>query len=193
MPAGDWVANGFTCLLSTDEPYPSLENDPPAADMDKDTFDFYLGFVNYYIHQVNFMRYLLGEDYRVAYADQSGVIFTTESDSGITGIVEMSPYSTTIDWQESALVAFEHGWVKVSLPAPLAHNRAGVVEMFSDPGGGITPRTVVPQMPWIHAMRQQAMNFVSAIRGEMKPLCEAADGLKDLQIARDYVRLVKGK
>ena len=40
-------------------------------------------------------------------------------------------------------------------------------------------------------MRQQAMNFVAAIRGESKPLCEAPEALEDLRVARDYIRLLK--
>ncbi len=51
----------------------------------------------------------------------------------------------------------------------------------------------VPQLPWIHAMRQQAINFVAAIKGERKPLCEAAEALEDLKIARAYIRLLTGK
>ena len=41
-------------------------------------------------------------------------------------------------------------------------------------------------------MRQQAINFVRAIRGEIEPPCQAAEALEDLKIARDYIRLWKG-
>ncbi len=88
--------------------------------------------------------------------------------------------------------AFERGYVKLNLPAPLALNRAGTVEVFLDPGQGEAPRTVVPQLPWVHAMRQQAENFVKAIRGEIEPPCESVEALEDLKIAREYVRLLKG-
>lgn len=192
MPAGDWVAGGFCDLMGSDEPMPPLEWDPPAQDMDADTYNAYVAFVNYYIHQVNLMRHLLGEPYRAAYADPSGVVLAVESASGVAGLIEMTPYSTTIDWQESALVAFERGYVKLDLPAPLASNRPGCVEILRDPGDGKTPETIVPQLPWVHAMRQQAINFVSAIKGEMKPLCEPEEALEDLKVARDYVRLQRG-
>ena len=39
MPAGDWVANGFTHNLSSNDANPELQWDPPASDMDKDTYD----------------------------------------------------------------------------------------------------------------------------------------------------------
>jgi predicted dehydrogenase len=193
MPAGDWVANGFIDLISEEGPYPALAWDPPASDMDKATFDQYTAFVNYYIHQVNLMRFLLGEPYHVTYADPSGVLLAGQSDSGAACTIEMTPYRTTVDWQESALVCFEKGYIKLELPAPLASNRPGRVEIFRDPGEGVAPQTVIPHLPWVHAMRQQAMNFVAAIRGESKPPCEAAEALEDLKIARAYIRLMTGK
>jgi predicted dehydrogenase len=192
MPAGDWVAAGFTDLVRTDERLPELAVDPPARDMDGPTFDRYVSFVNYYIHQVNLMRFLLGEPYEPAWADPSGVLMTCVSASGVTGSLEMSPYQTTLDWQESALVAFEKGYVRLDLPAPLASNRPGRVELFRDPGGGEQPRTVVPQLPWVHAMRSQAASFLAAVRGERRPPCDSVEALEDLRTARGYIRLWKG-
>ncbi|NLH99193.1 MAG: Gfo/Idh/MocA family oxidoreductase [Chthonomonadales bacterium] len=192
MPAGDWVAAGFTDLIGSDEPMPPIEWDPAPSDMDSETYERYSAFVNYYIHQVNLLRHLLGEPYSVTYADPSGVMLAATSASGVCGVIEMSPYTTTIDWQESALVAFEHGYVKLTLPAPLASNRPGAVELLRDPGGK-TPETIVPMLPWVHAMRQQAINFVRAVKGEGPPMCEAAEALEDLLIAREYIRLATGK
>ncbi len=192
MPAGDWVANGFIDLVRVDGGYPAVDRDPPASDMDAATYQKYTAFVNYYIHQVNLMRYLLDEPYQVTYAEPSGVLLAGQSAGGVACTIEMSPYRTTIDWQESALVCFERGFVKIELPAPLSSNRPGRVEFFRDPGANVTPETVVPQLPWIHAMRQQAMNFVAAIKGEAPPPCEAAEALEDLRVARAYIALLTG-
>ena len=179
-------------MIRDEAPPPALERDPPASDMDAETFGQYKAFVNYYIHQVNLLRHLLGEPYRVTYADPSGVLLAGQSESGVVCAIEMSPYRTTVDWQESALVCFERGYVRVELPAPLASNRPGRVEILRDPDPGVTPETVVPQLPWVHAMRQQAINFVSAIEGKRAPTCEAAEALEDLRVARDYIRLLNG-
>ncbi|MGB2967891.1 MAG: Gfo/Idh/MocA family oxidoreductase [Phycisphaerae bacterium] len=187
MPAGDWIAGGFTGLIRTDEKAPTLESEPPPPGMDADTAEAYAAFVNYYIHQVNLMRYLLGEPYRVTYAEKSGVLMAVESESGVAGVMEMTPYRTTVAWEESALVAFEKGYVVLRLPAPLTVNRAGTVEIYRDPGDGATPERTMPTMPWVHAMRRQAENFVKVCRGEMKPPCDAAEALEDLKVARDYL------
>ena len=192
MPAGDWVASGFVGLIDEGDRRGALEQDPPASDMDEDTYAAYVSFVNYYIHQVNLMRHLLGEPYAVTHADPSGVLFVGRSESGIPCTIEMTPYRTTVDWQESALVCFEKGYVKLELPAPLASNRAGRVEILRDPGGGAAPETVVPQLPWVHTMRRQAENFVRAVKGEAGPTCDADEALEDLRVAREYIRLLKG-
>jgi len=195
MPAGDWIASGFTDRLDGDEAdqpdYGSLPMDPADPDMDGDTYQAYGGFVNYYIHQVNLMRYLLREDYAVRYADPAQVLLVGQSASGLPCTIEMSPYRTTIDWQETAVVCFERGWIRLDLPAPLASNRPGKVEIFRDAGDGATPQTTIPQLPWIHAMRQQAINFVAAIKGEAEPPCQAAEALADIKLARDYITQLK--
>ena len=117
MPAGDWVANGNTVFFPAMITQPALEWVPPASDLSEAAYKEYVRFVNYYIHQVNLMRYLLGEPYQVTYADPSGIMFAGRSESGVACVLEMSPYTTSLDWQEPALAAFERGYVKIELPA----------------------------------------------------------------------------
>ncbi|MGC8805187.1 MAG: hypothetical protein ACP5QD_04560 [Candidatus Ratteibacteria bacterium] len=121
------------------------------------------------------------------YADRTGVLRVVESISGIPGIIEMSPYRTSLDWQEKALVCFEKGFIEISLPAPLACNRAGKVKIYRDIP---SPETRIPTLPPISAMYQQAMNFVLSIKGEAKPACFAEEALEDLRIARDYTKML---
>jgi predicted dehydrogenase len=190
MPGGDWIANGFSELVTDDGPMPTLPLDPPASDLSPAGHERYVGFVNYYIHQVNLMRHLLGEPYRLTYAHPSGVMLAVQAESGAAGVIEMDPFRTTMDWQESALICFEKGYIKLELPAPLASNRPGHIEFFRDPGDGVAAQTIIPKLPWVHAMRQQATNFVAAVRGEAKPPCETAEALEDLRVAREYLRLM---
>lgn len=192
MPPGDWIAGGFNELIATDEAPPLSDPDPRPSDMDAAGHERYVAFVNYYIHQVNLLRHLLGEPYMVAHADPSGVLLVAQSASGVCGIIEMEPYRTTVDWQEKALVAFERGWIEIALPAPVALNRPGKVTVFRDPGRGETPARTEPQLEWTHAMRVQARTFVRAVKGEAKPPCEAAEALDDLRIAHDYIRIHQG-
>jgi len=189
MPPGDWVANGFAAMVSSDEPYPQLERDPEPGGMDSSVAGRYNAFVNYYIHQVNLLRHLLGEDYKVTYADPCEVVLGAVSSNGISCIIEMAPYNSTIDWQEQALIGFEKGYVKLELPAPLASNRAGQVTLFRDLGNGDASLSS-PSLPLVHAMRQQAVHFVQAIAGGATPLCGPEDAVKDLETAREYMELL---
>lgn len=183
MPPGDWAREGFASNIRTDESYDGLSVE----------WDLYIKFVNYYIHQVNLMRFLLGEDYEVLFADPGSITLATRSTSGVSGLIEMAPYETTLAWQESVLVAFQKGWIKVDLPAPMTLDEPGAVIVFEDPGGGATAKESRPSLPHIHAMRAQAQHFLRAIRGEAHPLCGAEDAFKDLLVAQAYVDLFEGK
>ncbi|MDR0902238.1 MAG: Gfo/Idh/MocA family oxidoreductase [Opitutaceae bacterium] len=192
IPAGDWLAGGFNDLIRTDDQPASLDAAPAPADMDGPTARDYNAFVNYHIHQVNLLRHLLGEDYTVSYADPSRILLAAHTRSGVPGAIEMSPYAMDTDWHETALIAFDRGYIKLRLPAPLAYNRAGTVEIYKSPAGG-APGLTVPTLPWVHAMRNQALNFIKAIRGEAPAPCLAREALEDLKIAREYIRLLRGK
>jgi predicted dehydrogenase len=192
MPAGNWIRAGKFDLISIEERLSNLPEEAPPSDLDEEGNKYYQAFVNFYIHQVNLIRYFLGEDYKITYADPTGVLLAGQSESGTSCALEMAPYTTTLDWQESVLICFEHGWIKLELPAPLAINTPGTITIFRDPGNGVVPETVIPQLPHVHAMRQQAMNFLSAVRGEKAPMCDAAEALKDLKSARQYLKLWKG-
>jgi hypothetical protein len=67
------------------------------------------------------------------------------------------------------------------------------VEIFRDPGNGVQPKTEIPQLPWVHAMWQQAQNFVDAIAGKRPTMCTAVDALEDIKLAREYIRIHTGK
>lgn len=191
MPPGDWIAGGGQGYISTDDPYPAIAGEPKPTDMDEETFQQYNAFVNYYIHQINALRWLLGEPYKPVYADPSAVVMVGQSDSGVCAVLEMAAYHTTVDWQESYLVAFERGTVHVELPAPLAAQQAGQVRVLRDPGDAM-PTVTMPILPKRHAMLNQAANFVAAVRGERPAPCEAAEAVEDLKVARDYIRLMRG-
>jgi len=190
MPPGDWVAAGFNHNVWPKDQIPpgGLQADPKPAYFSDQQFKAYSGLVNYYIHQVNLMRHLFGADYHVKYADRKGITMTVESDKGTTGVIEMAPFSNSIDWQEIAMVCFDRAWIKIELPAPLAHNRAGRVTVYRDVDK-TEPYTYQPTLPWTHAMRQQAINFVKAIKGEATPLSGPEDGLKDLEVVKEYLDL----
>lgn len=190
IPPGDWIQNGFFDLINEHDSLPELPEDPIPEYLDETRYHEQVTFVNYYIHQVNLVRYLLGEPYRVSYADPSGILLVGHTVGGTPCLIEMGPYQTTVDWQESALAAFERGYIRLELPAPLAINRPGRVEVLRDHGDGSLPEMISPQLPWVHAMRRQAENFVRAIRGHAPPPCDAEEALEDLRVAEMYLGML---
>lgn len=189
MPPGDWVG-GAPKPYFTDEQYPQIQWEQMPEYFGKTTGDAYNAFVNYYIHQVNAMRFLLGESYKITFADKSGVLMAVESESGICGTLEMASFSTSIDWQESLFIGFEKGYIIIELPAPLASQQAGRVTIMRDNGKDV-PVTLQPHMPKLSAMRNQAKNFLAAVRGERSAPCESKEALEDLKIAKEYIQIWK--
>ena len=190
IPAGDFVNNGFRGRLEGNDPAPELECDPPDEDMPENERGLFGGFVNYYIHQINLVRYFLGENYTVDYAGPNGVVMAGHGkDSGVEYVIEMCPYLTSVDWQESAFVGFKRGYIKLELPAPLARNRSGKVEILKD-AEGQAPEVTIPHMPWCDAMYNQATNFIRFVRGEAPAPCEAREAFEDLVTAAEFIRLL---
>ncbi|MCC3375386.1 Gfo/Idh/MocA family protein [Cohnella sp. REN36] len=186
MPPGDWIA-GADRPLGTDEPYPPVTLEPGPERYTERQTALLDSFVNYYIHQVNAIRFFLGEDYRLTFADRAGVLLAGESGGGVTVTLEMAPYATSHEWHEQVLVAFERGFVRVDLPAPLARQHPGAVTVLQDNVAVGEAIRYSPVLPNVSAMRQQAINFLAAVRGERPAPCEAAEALEDLAFAESYV------
>jgi predicted dehydrogenase len=185
MPPGDWIG-GTPDPIMTDEEPPEGKLESPPEDFNNEASEAYNEFINYYIHQVNALRFVFDEPYEVSHTDTEGHLLAVESESGVTGTLEMEPYTTSIDWRESILVGFEEGCIEIELPAPLASQEAGTVEILrveSDDEQMVTR----PEMPNKAAMRKQAENFIAAVCGDQTPPCTAAEAAKDLEIAREYI------
>ena len=186
MPPGNWRKDCDMPFMTNEPPGP-VPPEPAPKGMDEKTRDKTIWFVNYYIHQVNLMRYLLGEDYNLTYADKH--FFAAKSESGVNCILELEPYNTSVDWQEHALVCFERGWIRVDLPAPLAMQLAGTVTVYEDLGWD--SKYTHPVMPNVCAMRNQALNFLLAVKGEKPAPCISEEAVKDLWIAKDYIEMAQ--
>lgn len=187
MPPGDWT----------------LEMDPPINMKDKASYDneiperspswmtdkqakVYMAFINYYIHQVNLIRYLLNENYSVEYVDPTGKILVAKSNSGVAIVLEMGTYQVVNEWHEFYEAFFDKGKIKLSLPAPLARQHAGEVEIYKNKGKNSLYQKPVIVQKW--SMLEQARFFIDAVRNKKRSISPASDAVKDLQIAEDYVK-----
>ena len=187
MPPGDWIS-GAPAPLSTNEEYPPYDAEPPPPYFPGKLGEDYISFVNYYIHQVNYINFILDEQVSVRYADPTGVMLVASGDSGVPAILEMNAYSTPHDWQEVAFAAFERGYVRIELPAPLADRLPGRVIVYKTDGE--YPVTTETELPRVSAMQNQAKNFIAVVRGERKPPADSKQAAEDLRVATEYIRLI---
>jgi predicted dehydrogenase len=185
---GDWTGNAQGLIDAGEEPPPFPAEEPPAelAGDEEALWALSIG-VDTLVHPLNLLRHLVGEQYRLVFVHATGRLCVFESDSGVPLTIEVSPYRRSVGYDEDLLVAFERGYVRLA-PAPsLAVNRAGRVEVYSDPGG-TPPQSFVPELPWIDPQQAQAANFLRVCRDEIPPITDAAEAVEDLRLVADIVR-----
>ncbi len=186
MPPGDWIYGMEPGIRIDETASATAAAEPTPAWMDKTTSEDYIRFVNYYIHQVNLVRFLLGEDYTIRYADKTGVVLVAESDSGVPITFEMAAYEMRDEWRETCTASFASGQVELHLPAPLAR-QPGTVQIYKN----TEPHPIYeqPVMPPTWSMREQARLFVESIQNGTPTISSAWDAVKDLETAEDFIRL----
>lgn len=186
MPPGDWIFQADPPINLGDRPagVPPQPEPLPKSMTEADRQE-YNAFINYYIHQVNLIRYLLGEDYTVDYVDPKGLLMVATSESGVTIALEMATFTLGAEWREDYVAGFERGRISLSLPAPMARQRAGEIEIHRQTReGSVYERPVVPPL-W--SMREQARLFVEAVRAGGPVISPPADAVKDLEVAEAYI------
>jgi len=186
MPPGDWIC-GAPAPLSTDEKAPPTVSEPAPPYFPGKLGEDYITFVNYYIHQVNYINFILDEQVHIRYADPTGAVLVASGESEIPAVLEMSAYATPHDWQEVAFAGFERGFVRIELPAPLADRLPGRVVVYK--GDGEVPQTIEIELPRVSAMQNQAKNFIAVARGERKPPGDSRQAAEDLRVATEYIRV----
>jgi len=191
MPPGDWVNNAFFDLIHTQEPFEPLQADALPADLTEEQRGRQEWQVNYFVHQYNLIRHLLGEDYEVVYGDTAEKIIVMRSVSGVTAVLETATYNTTYGWHETAMITFERGRIDLQLLAPAEIQNPGRVSVYTNAGmdGQSTQTELI--LPPMSAMRQQAQFFLDTVRGQQTPLCTAEEALKDLIEIERYRSIIE--
>ena len=185
MPPGDYRKDPDD-VVNYGEPPMHVPPEPAPENISTEKRDRIIWFVNYYVHQVNLIRHLLGEDYQLTFADKH--LFTGISESGVNCVLEIEPFNTSVDWQEHALVCFERGWVRIDLTAPLANQLASTVTVYKDDGLENSAFSY-PVIKNVCAMRNQAKNFLLTVAGARTAPCLSDEAIKDLRIADDYISM----
>lgn len=188
---GDWTFQGPP-PWTTDEPQPSypLAMETRPAWMSEEDFQQLISWLNYYSHQTNLLRLVLGEDYTLRHAQESsaGHFLMVETPRGIPAFMEFPRYVVQ-QWDEGFQAFFERAILRCDLPSPMARQRSARVSLYENrPGGG----TFQPDIPPHWAMAEQAKAFVAAVRGgpQLSPPREAA---KEIAFANELIRWRQGR
>ncbi|MCZ6678491.1 MAG: Gfo/Idh/MocA family oxidoreductase [Candidatus Poribacteria bacterium] len=195
MPSGDWIYEHERPIDKGDAPatYDGQVSETAPAWMGE-LGRQYIGFINFYIHQVNLLRYLIGEDYTVTYVDPRSRILVAISDSGVPCTLEMAPCGLRNRWEESYRICFDGGRIDLQLPAPMARQRAGDVAIYTGSGfgDGTEPQEIRPLIPQRWAFLEQARHFVHCLKTGSPTIAPASDAIKDLEVSEQYIRLLMG-
>ncbi|MCC5876485.1 MAG: hypothetical protein JJU11_09740, partial [Candidatus Sumerlaeia bacterium] len=157
--------------------------------MTGDLGEKYIAFINFYIHQVNLIRFLLEEDFELEHVDGGEMVLVARSSSGVTVVLEMNTHALQGDWLEEYVAHFDRGLITMSLPAPMARQDTGKVSVYRHREEGAIVEQ--PQIDLAWSMTEQAKRFVEEVRGEQPNVSPPEDAARDLEIAEAYIRLVQ--
>lgn len=187
---GDWTGQ-IEPPIDLGDNAPKYENETPEPmphwippSMQK----IYNKLIDFFIHQINLLRYLIDEDYEVAYVDRKGRIMVVRTHSGVPCTFEMAPYGLKNRWEESYEIRFERGKINLSLPAPMARQRAGEVVIYKASDENSFPQIIKPLLPQKWEFLEQARHFIECLRDSKPTISPASESLKDLKVSEQYIR-----
>lgn len=190
MPPGDWlkgIEGPIAMEEEVDVKLPDLESPPEW--MTDELGGKYIAFINFYIHQVNLIRFLLDEDFDIDHVDTDERLLFARSSSGVTILLEMNTHTLQDDWMEEYVAHFERGKITMNLPAPMDRQTSGSLEIYRHcETGSVVER---PRVGGSWSMLEQAKCFVEEVRGMRENVSPAEEAVRDLLIAEAYIRLLK--
>ncbi|MCY3771708.1 MAG: Gfo/Idh/MocA family oxidoreductase [Gemmatimonadetes bacterium] len=181
--AGNWVCNAGT-PIQTDEPYPEIEPRPPAW-LEEERIGEIYSINNLYCHNINLMRYLLGDVRALRFASLDGptrlMVFTMD---GYEAVLELGKVTADF-WDEGVKVYFEDGWIEIHTPPPLLKNVPARVSVYR---AGAIQQHVQPQAPRDWAFRRANVHFVTCIQSGATVRSSGADSIRDQELLEEAFR-----
>lgn len=181
--AGEWVCNAGT-PIRTDEHYPEIEPRPPDW-LDGERVREIYSMNNLYCHNINLVRYLVGEVQALKFAVLDGptklMVFAMD---GFDTVLELGRISANF-WDEGVKVYFEDGWVEIDTPPPLLRNVPASVSVYR---AGAVQQHSQPQAPRDWAFRRANAHFLECIRSGAPVRSSGADSIRDQELLEEAFR-----
>ena len=172
-------------FIQTDEPLPDIKPSSIAPEwVPRKLKNEYAKFLNYFVHDINLIRYLFGIEPQVKYVNfrHSFGSVTLDFDK-FPGILEFG-YLDQNRWDEGVDIYFSKGRMRIILPPAFLRNQPAIVEIYKDSANDI-PATIYPKADWSWSFQRQANAFVQDIIKGNKPIASAKDGLNDMLIIEE--------
>jgi len=185
---GDWLC-GIERPIGSSDPYPPLgiETDGPEW-LDSEGRQQVQWMANVWSHNINLVRFLLGEDLKALSVTDHGPCSVIGLAAGDT-LVSLEVGGMSGQWWDEVTTAyFADGYVDLKTPPPMLRNVPAEVERYRAATG--LKDSPVPAWQW--SFRNQAEAFLRTVRGEEEPVNAGADALKDLEVIEDVFRLRRG-
>ncbi|RLE80703.1 MAG: hypothetical protein DRJ52_05770 [Thermoprotei archaeon] len=188
---GDWTGGLIETsrLVTTDEPKPKVKPRPPKW-LDLSEYCRYRAFLDVFCHDVNLMRWFLGEPEKI--------ICSSFCDDMHNSIISYGDFSVGFEtgfikahfWDEELKIYFEKGWIEVKPPPPLLRNTPSLVEVYSS-----SERTFKRYYgDWRWAFREEAEHFIKCVKEDREPLTSSRDALRDIELIENlYRRFLEAK
>ena len=181
---GDWICNAGP-PETTDEPYPEIEPRPPEWMAEERIRAFY-GLNNVYCHNINLVRYLLGEVQALRFAALDGPTkLMVLAMDGYDAVLDLGRLTSNF-WDEAFKVYFEDGWVEIHTPPPLLRNVPAGVSVYK---AGSEQRHCQPQAVRDWAFRRADAHFVECVGTGAPVRSSGADSIRDLELVEEAFRL----
>lgn len=147
----------------------------------------YAWFLNVFVHDLNILRYLTGQDLSVRSVDLSrrnGRVALLDA-GAYPVVLEMGEQAGTA-WTEGVDIQFEKGRLTIQFPSPLIEDKSATVTVTH----GKETKALDTGASW--SFRRQATAFIADIAGQRIPLASGADSLKDLDLVERIWRVYLG-
>jgi len=149
---------------------------------------YFCSFINF-SHDINLMRYLLGEP-KTVYASHHRV-GPSDYHTFSTTIFEYPDFTTTLEtgcvecdyFDEFAQIYFERGWIEQRFSRVHLQNVPAKVTIFDNKAGFMTPT-----LGWGWSFQRQADHFIECILKKHEPISNGADSIKDIAIGQAWYR-----
>ena len=193
---GNWIYGGDPNVpfSQSSVPMPPSPNECPDW-LPADCQSSYLGFLQQWTHNVNLLRFFLGDDggktrLIQAHLDPDGMTGLTILDINGTRAVVESGYTKFHGWDEHTQIYFEGGWLKTTAPPLVQKEVPASVEIYRAEHGGY-PAGIVREFPapsWSY--REEAKHFLACVRSGETFRSSAEDTLNDVRIFEEIYRQV---